>query len=188
MPLSNLTVRVTTAAAVLPLLLALLFLGPPWGWYLLVLAACIVAAQELFSMTHPGDRVAQALGVGTTAAVSLALYLFTVDARVLLTLALVVPVVGVLVPLWRLGDIRTAGLSIMAGVAGPLYVGGLLTSLADGPAAGLLGVCGLQHADDVVGIRIAGGHRAHVTRPPVGPEFLFYAGHGQKAAHVGRRG
>src|SRR5690606_27213271 len=71
---SNLTVRLITAAVVVPLLLALLFSGPVWGFYILVVAASAVGASELFGMTHPGDRVAQALGVVLTVAVSLALY------------------------------------------------------------------------------------------------------------------
>ena len=39
-------------------------------------------------------------------------------------------IVGALVPLWRLGRIEDAALRILAGVAGPLYVGGLVTFIA----------------------------------------------------------
>jgi phosphatidate cytidylyltransferase len=127
---NNLAVRVTTALVVIPLLLVLIFLGPAWGWYLLVFVACGLSAQELFAMTHPGDAVGQSIGVLSTLAVSLTLYFFRADARILLSVLLVVPAIGVLIPLWRLGEIQTAALRMMAGVAGPLYIGALLTTVA----------------------------------------------------------
>lgn len=127
---SNLAVRLLTAAVVVPLLLALMFIGPVWGWYLLVLAASGIGAQELFGMTHPKDRIAQAIGIVMTLAVSTTVYWFSHDPRALLTVLLVVPIVGILVPLWRLGEIPSAGLRIMSGVAGPLYIGALLTTIA----------------------------------------------------------
>jgi phosphatidate cytidylyltransferase len=127
---SNLTIRLLTAAVVVPLLLALLFLGPSWGFFVLVVAASAVGASELFGMTHPGDRVAQAIGVLLSVAISLAVYFGAGDPRVLLTAIFLVPVVGILMPLWRLGEIPTAGLRTMANVAGPFYIGGLLTSIA----------------------------------------------------------
>jgi phosphatidate cytidylyltransferase len=128
--LKNLVVRLLTAAVLVPVLTWALFLAAPWVWYALVLAAVIIAAMELFSMTHAGDPIAQAVGVGGTALVSLAVYLFSNDARVLMAVLLAAPVGGMLVPLWRLGEIPTAGLRQMAGVGGPLYVGGLLTTVA----------------------------------------------------------
>jgi phosphatidate cytidylyltransferase len=125
-----LTVRLLTAAVAVPGLLALLFAGPVWGFYLLVLFASAVAASELFAMTHPGDHVSQLIGVGMTVAVSGAVYFSGQDPRILLTVFLALPVVGVLLPLWRLGDIQSAGLRLMANVAAPLYVGALLATIA----------------------------------------------------------
>jgi len=145
-PKSNLAIRLITAAVVAPLLLVVLFLAPPWAWYLIVFAACGVAAQELFGMTHPGDKVSQSAGVLVTLMVSLGLYYRSGDPRVLITILLLVAIVGMLMPLWRLSDIPSAGLRMMVGVAGPLYVGGLLTTIglmrrdagADGPSYVLL--------------------------------------------------
>ena len=108
----------------------MMFYGPANGWYAIVLAATGVGASELFGMTHPADKVSQAVGVITSLCVSLTLYLAGSDARVLLTLLAAVTIVGALVPLWRLGRIEDAALRIMAGIAGPLYIGGLLTTLA----------------------------------------------------------
>jgi phosphatidate cytidylyltransferase len=127
---SNLKVRLLTAAVVVPPLLWLLFRGPAWGFFLLVLLATAIAADELFRMTHPADGVARAVGVVTTLGVSLALYFEGSDPRSLLTLLFVVPLVGLMVPLWRLGEIPSSALRTFAGVGGPFYVGGLLAALA----------------------------------------------------------
>jgi phosphatidate cytidylyltransferase len=108
----------------------LLFRGPAWGFFLLVLLAAAVASDELFRMTHPGDGVARAVGVATTLGVAVSLYVWGSDPRVPLTLLFVVPLLGLMVPLWRLGEIPTAALRTFAGVTAPLYIGGLLTALA----------------------------------------------------------
>src|SRR5690349_21552587 len=107
---SNLAVRLATAAVGVPLILLLLYKGPPWGFYLLILPATLIAAWELFNMTHPGDRVSQGMGVGVTAATSLATYLSSGDSRILATMIVCVPVAGPLLTLVRLGDMKTAAL------------------------------------------------------------------------------
>jgi phosphatidate cytidylyltransferase len=81
-------------------------------------------------MTHPGDRLGQVVGVASTAAVSAALYFYTHEPRVLITMLIALPAFGILVPLIKLGEIATAGVRVMAQVAGPLYVGASLTTLA----------------------------------------------------------
>ncbi|GMV14765.1 MAG: phosphatidate cytidylyltransferase [Polyangiaceae bacterium] len=126
---SNLTVRILTAVVFVPFLLALLFVGPAWGFYALVAFASAVGASELFAMTHPGDRVAQGIGVVLTLAVSAAVYFYTKDARVLLAVFFAVPIVGVLLPLWRLGQIETAALRVMANVGAPFYIGALFCTI-----------------------------------------------------------
>src|SRR5678815_478973 len=110
----NLAVRVATAAVGAPLIVLLLYKGAPWGFYLLVLPATLIAAWELFNMTHPGDRVSQALGVGMTALTSAAAYLSNGDARVLATMVICVPLGGPLLTLVRLGEMKTAALRACA--------------------------------------------------------------------------
>lgn len=127
---SNLSVRLLTAAVVVPLLLALLFVGPVWGFYALVAFASAVGAIELFGMTHPGDRVSQAIGVSTTVGLSAVIYFRGHDARWVLGAFLFITIAGVLLPLLRLGEVPTAGLRVMANVAGPIYVGALLCTIA----------------------------------------------------------
>lgn len=130
MAASNLASRLATAAVGVPALLALLYLGPAWGFYVLVAIAGAVGAFELFAMTHPNDRVAQLVGVATCLGTSVCVYFRNDDARVLITVLLVAPLLGMLTVLWRLGDIKTTALRVMAGSFGPLYVGGCLTTLA----------------------------------------------------------
>ncbi len=138
---SNLAVRLATAAVAVPLLLLLLYRGPAWGLYLLVLPASVVGASELFGMTHAGDRVSQGIGLALTAAVSAAIYFGGHDARVVLTVLAIVPVIGPLVTLARLGDIHTAAIRSFAMGLGPVFVAVPLTWLAvirrdlpDGPS------------------------------------------------------
>lgn len=139
---SNLAARLATAAVGAPLILALLYKGPPWGFYVLILAATLIGAWELFNMTHPGDRLSHVIGLGVTAAVSLATYVAEGDARILLTVLVVAPLAGPLLTLVRLGDMKTVALRACAMAFGPLYLGVALTLLAvmrrdlgaDGPA------------------------------------------------------
>jgi phosphatidate cytidylyltransferase len=127
---SNLAIRLLTAAVVVPPLLWLLFKGPAWGFFALVVVAAAVAASELFRMTHPGDVVAQGIGVLTTLGACATTYQFSADARALLTMIAAVTLLGLLTPLWRLGEMQTAALRMVAGVAGPFYIGSLLATLA----------------------------------------------------------
>jgi phosphatidate cytidylyltransferase len=126
---SNLIVRLATGFIGAPLILLLLYLGPAWGWLIFVAVAASVGASELFAMTHPGDRVSQVVGVALTESVIGALWFFGADARVLLTLVVLAPIVGVMLVLLRLGDIHTAAVRVMANTFGPLYVGGSLGAI-----------------------------------------------------------
>lgn len=129
MSASNLTVRVITALVASPLLLALMYFGPAWGWFLLVLAAIVVAALELFGMTHPDDPGARALLVVSSAATAAAVYFGADDVRILLSAWIVVPILGCVSTLLRLGELNTAALRLMASCAGPIYLS-LLAFLA----------------------------------------------------------
>jgi phosphatidate cytidylyltransferase len=129
-PPSNLALRLGTAAVAVPVILALVFPGPPWAFYLLVLAASLVGVRELFVMSHPGDLPAQAVGIVVSAAASVAMYLFPGDGRVALTVLVAVPAIGPLVTLVRVGQIETAALRASALGFGPLFVVVPLTLLA----------------------------------------------------------
>ena len=72
---SNLAIRLLTAAVVVPPLLGLIFKGPAWGFFALVMVATAVAASELFRMTHPDDALARGIGVLTTLGAGAVTYL-----------------------------------------------------------------------------------------------------------------
>jgi phosphatidate cytidylyltransferase len=127
---SNLTLRLLVAAVFVPAILALLYVVPPIGFYLLVVCACAVAAYELFGMVSGRDRVAQVYGVLISVGVSVAIWFRPGDARAMITIAIGAPLLGLLFPLVRLGDINTAGLRAAAFAFGPLYCGLPLTFLA----------------------------------------------------------
>jgi phosphatidate cytidylyltransferase len=123
MAASNLTMRFVTAGIGAPLILALLYYGPAWGWFVFLAAAAAVGAFELFGMTHPDGRPAQVACIALTVAVMAVLWFGGADARVLLTLLIVTPLVSLLVVLFGLGDLKTAALRVMATCFGPLYLG-----------------------------------------------------------------
>jgi len=129
-PGSNLALRLATAGISVPVILGLLFAAPPWAFYLLVLGAALVGVHELFAMTHPNDRLSQGLGVLSSAAASLAVYLRPDDSRSLLAVLVIVPVSGPLLTLARVRPIETAGLRACAMGFAPLFVAVPLTLLA----------------------------------------------------------
>lgn len=119
--MSNLAARFLVAVVAVPAILALLYVVPPIGFYLLTLAAAIVAALELFAMVAPNDKPSQWIGTLLTVGVSVAVYFGGKDPRTWATLAIALPLVGILVPLVRLGDIPSAGLRSATFAFGPLY-------------------------------------------------------------------
>lgn len=146
MPRSNLATRFLTAFTAGPLILALMYLGPPWGFLLLVLAVTVIGSVELFGMTHPGDRASQVALTAMTLAVNLTFWQFGANPKALLTLLILVPIAAMMLVLIRLGDIHTAALRVAASAFGPLYLGCGLGSIAllrrdagaDGPSFVLL--------------------------------------------------
>lgn len=122
--------RVLTALVAAPILLALLYLGPIWGWTALVAVASAIGAMEFFSMTHADDRGGRLAGVALTLVVLGVLVGFGGSPGALLALLFLLPFAAMLLTLMRLGDLRTAALRVLATTFGPLYVGGGLGALA----------------------------------------------------------
>jgi phosphatidate cytidylyltransferase len=125
-----LAVRLITVGIAGPLLLGLLFFGPAWGWAALIVASSGLAGRELLGMTHPKDPVARAVHTLLIMAMAVAVYCGTREPRLLLTGVLGVTILSALVPLWRLGDIPSAALRTLSGMASPFYIGALLVTLA----------------------------------------------------------
>ena len=126
---SNLATRLLTAAIVAPLILALLYLGPVWGFSLFIFTANCLSAREFFLMTHPEDAVARGAGILLTLAVSAVLLLLRTDPRALLAVMAGLPIASILLALVRLGDVHTAAARMAATTFGPLWVS-LLTFIA----------------------------------------------------------
>jgi phosphatidate cytidylyltransferase len=126
---SNLTIRLLTAAVGAPLILALLYLGPAWGWFAFVCAAAAIGANELFGMTHR-DRPSRIAGIVLVLAVMGILWWKGTDPKALIALIGLLPLASMLLVLARLGDVSTAALRVAAGVFGPLYLGGGLGAAA----------------------------------------------------------
>jgi phosphatidate cytidylyltransferase len=139
---SNLATRLVTAFIGAPLILLLLYLGPPWGWFVFVAVAAVVGAVEFFTMTHAGDRPAQAAGTALTLGVMFVLWTWGTDPKALLAVLMLLPLLSLLIVLWRLGDMHTAALRVAAMAFGPLYLGAGLGAAvlirrdagADGPS------------------------------------------------------
>lgn len=129
-PRSNLAVRLGTVGVLGPLLLGLLFYGQSSWFAAFIALSAGQAAYELLGMTHPSDRVSRLLGAALTVALSLLVYVGSREPRVLLTAFVGVAIVGALLPLFRLGEIETAALRTLSGVASPVYVGTLLSCVA----------------------------------------------------------
>ena len=138
MPKSNLAVRLLTAGIAVPLLLLIMFRAPPFAFGSLTVVASLLGAREVLRMTHPGDVIAQWVGVAQCVVVTATIALLGDDQRLVVAVLVGVPLFGMLMPLVRLGDIATAGIRIMAGAAVPLYVGASL---------GLLGRLRAAHSD-----------------------------------------
>lgn len=123
---SNLKSRLVTAGVAIPILSYLLYLGPQWCWLLVTLVGVAAAGWEAFGMTHPGDRVARAVGTVQSVGLAVGVYWLSNDGRGLAAVGAASTIVGLLVPLWRLGDVSTAALRLLAGIAVPPYVAMLL--------------------------------------------------------------
>jgi phosphatidate cytidylyltransferase len=125
----NLRVRLLTVALLGPLLLLLLFIGPTWGWTVLLVLASAQGSFELGRMTHPNDSLSPRLFAVLGAVASLSTILTHYEPRALLTGLVFVLLLAALVPLVKLGNISTAALRIYSGMSAPLYVGVLLGTL-----------------------------------------------------------
>jgi phosphatidate cytidylyltransferase len=120
--------RFGTAAIGIPILLWLMFIGPEWAYQIVVLLCIARAAHELMRMTMQGASVLYAWGIVSTVGVATTLILGS-DVSTLVTMVLVVAGAGTIVSLARPEPLDAAGVRLAWLIAGPFYVGGLLSSL-----------------------------------------------------------
>jgi len=127
--MNNLAVRLITAALVSPLLLAIIYLAPQWGFLILIFAATTIAASELVAMTMPGRRLQQAWGIAASVAV-LAVVYFQPSPLAIVTGLLGLLVLGFLFGLAAPDPLEAAGPRMAWLVAGPIYTGATLATVA----------------------------------------------------------
>ncbi len=145
-PASNLQMRLLSAVVAIPAILLLLYKGPALGWLAFIAVACAIGAYELFGMTHAEDPPSRVAGTLLSVGLLLGVWFIGLDAKFLLAAAMTLPIVSMLITLWRLGPIPTAAMRVMSLTFGPLYVGGGMTAIAllkkdggaDGPSFVLL--------------------------------------------------
>lgn len=127
--LSNLAVRVWTAAIAAPVVVYLLLWGPRWGFIALLAAACLVAAVELFQLTLSDQPLLKAWGVVATLAVLGVMMRFH-DRPVAIMSSLAALVIGgLVVGLARPEPVASASARVGWLVAGPLYLGTLIGAI-----------------------------------------------------------
>lgn len=116
--------RIQTAAVLVPLLLYMLYGGPPWMFPAATALVASLAAVELSSMVAPESRIYAVYQVIGT----LSLLCVTGDvvpAQFMLPILVVMIVFGLLFNLATPEPVDRAALRIGYAVTGPLYVGGL---------------------------------------------------------------
>ena len=155
MATSNLATRLATAVIGVPLILLLLYRGPAVAFYLLTLTAALIGSWEFFGMTHRDDIVARIVGLSFSTAASASVYFFGHEPSVLVATLAVIPLLGPVVTLFRLGDMSTAALRACAMGFGPFFIAVPLALLAvmrrdlgdDGPSYVVLSIMFAWFAD-----------------------------------------
>lgn len=124
--MSNLTLRLLTAAVGIPVVLWLMFWAPAPGFYLLVLFAVMAGAGEAHAMGAPEDRAGRVVTMLAAGGISAALYFG--HSILPLATALAASVIGILiVHVLRVGAMETVGRRAALSLGSALYVGVLLT-------------------------------------------------------------
>lgn len=128
---SNLTMRLLTAAVMVPALLySLYWASTPWIYFGIIWVCATVGAKELFAMTLPGQPALQLWGVIASTAV-LALVTFAPSSTWFLATMIAIVIVGMLATLLRAAPLETASPRMAWLIAGPLYIGGLFGLLCN---------------------------------------------------------
>ena len=186
--MSNLAVRLLTAAVFLPVLFALLYVVPWWGFFALVSVCVAVAASELVTMTMPGARPQQVWGFLASLGV-FAVFCFAPGSPALPTTALAVVATGFVVGLIQPDPISTAGARMAWLVAVPFYAGGMLSSLVHLHAlphggSWVVLACTLAWAGDTGGYFAGRALGKHKLYPKVSPKKTIEGAVGALAGSV----
>ncbi|MEZ4254297.1 MAG: phosphatidate cytidylyltransferase [Polyangiales bacterium] len=132
-PMSNLALRLLTAAVLAPLIVALLFWEQKAGFLVVIYLAALLCANELGAMVVPGSPLQRAWLAFGSMAVLTSVYasgVFALAPSVLTATVSAVVLIGFTLVLFQRGPVAGADRSMAWVVAGPFYVGGLLGTIA----------------------------------------------------------
>ncbi len=107
-PVSNLALRLLTAAVLVPLLIAVVYLAHPLAFTLVVCAAAAAAAAEYYRIAAGDSLRLRVIGPLASPALVLVLTLFPADPRVWATAVAAVPLLALLAFLGRPGELAVA--------------------------------------------------------------------------------
>ncbi|MBX3269212.1 MAG: phosphatidate cytidylyltransferase [Sandaracinaceae bacterium] len=127
--MSNLALRLLTAAVGIPIILWMLFYAPAYVFSGFGVFAAGVAATELAAMTLDSERLLSTWMVLATAAVT-AVLTFVPSGEALTALLLGLFVAGPLLVLFRPDPLERAALRMGWLIGGPIYVGGAIAAIA----------------------------------------------------------
>jgi phosphatidate cytidylyltransferase len=127
--LSNLTLRLLTAAVGIPIILWMLYQAPGWVFALTGIVVSAIGARELALMTMKGALPLQVWLV-VASMVTTGVMIFTDRADVLLTAIFGVVLTGALLVLARPDPLAAASGRMGWLIAGPMYVGGTVAAIA----------------------------------------------------------
>lgn len=127
--LSNLAVRLLTAAVGIPIILWMLYPAPRWVFSCFAVLVALVGGAELSRMTAKGQRPLQGWMIVATMAVT-GVLTFSDRADVLVTLIFGVVLSGALASLVWPDPLSEAAGRMGWLIAGPLYIGGAVAAIA----------------------------------------------------------
>jgi len=139
-PVSNLAQRLITAAVLIPILLAVIYLLPPIAFVGVVCAAAAAAAYEYYNIVAPKSRRLRIVGPIVSVALVAVVPHFADDARVWATVGAALPLLALLTFMFRPGDLTEAtrlagtfGLGLIYTGVLPIFVALLCTVPDHGP-------------------------------------------------------
>ena len=127
--MSNLAVRLLTAAVGIPIILWMLYYAPAWVFSAFGVVAAGVGASELAGMTLKGERGLQAWMIAVTMLVTFVLA-FVPEGEILTALVFGIVLTGALAVLVRPDPMSAASARMAWLIAGPLYIGGAVAAIA----------------------------------------------------------
>jgi phosphatidate cytidylyltransferase len=127
--LSGTALRVVTVVPLVPIIVWMMFAGPPWAWHAFILTAVAIASYELMAMKVPSSR-----GLRTWGSASSVLFAYTIifiDSATALYGVVLLIIVGAMA--WSLlqeDPLHNASVRVGWLLGAPVYVGGSLAAVA----------------------------------------------------------